>query len=429
MLNGSANDSNSAGSETLLRILSESSQEAGHLVRMTTRSTSHLDDPSNTTRLASLRDFEVLDSPPEAAFDDLADLARHICHAPIAMISLIDQDRQWFKSQRGWRGDTGTPLSSSFCVHAIENEQLMHVPDATLDDRFKNIPFVTAAPHIRFYAGAVLRTPDGSALGTICVLDTRPRTLNQTECVSLIKLSRQVMAQLELRRAQLLADELQSRSRLFKDAAGHDLKQPLQLMVMTIDRIRDKLTDSKDRAKLDYAVKTGMSMASRLDILARESTRSLGLGLPKQSAFPIAHLLDQLASRWQIAAQRKGLQFNIVPSSANVVSDPVLLDKILGNVIHNAVKFTPRGRILIGCKRENGYLWVNVIDTGPGIANEHRTEVLKPFYKLDLDSPGLGLGLSTVRRLAGLLDHRIDLKPGPTGGLHFSIRLPEAMSA
>src|SRR6266498_5932847 len=127
-------------------------------------------------RLKILWQYDVLDTVPEEIFDDLTDLAAHICESPIALISLIDEDRQWFKSAVGVT-IRETSRDISFCARAILNNDLLIVPDATQDERFRNNPLVTSDPKIRFYAGAPLITPDGHALGTLCVLDKVPREL------------------------------------------------------------------------------------------------------------------------------------------------------------------------------------------------------------------------------------------------------------
>ena len=152
-----------------------------------------------TARLAALRRYRILDTEPERAFDDLALLASQICETPIALISLIDAERQWFKARTGLAA-TETPRAVSFCTHAIQHHDLFIVPDTRDDDRFRDNPFVTGGPFVRFYAGAPLVTPDGHALGTICVIDSVPRTLTAEQREALDALRRQVQAQLELRK-------------------------------------------------------------------------------------------------------------------------------------------------------------------------------------------------------------------------------------
>ena len=156
--------------------------------------------PKNESkRLKVLWQYEVLDTVPEELFDDLTELAARICEAPIALISLVDEKRQWFKSKIGVTvSETSRDLS--FCAYAINQGELFIVPDATQDKRFANNPFVTSEPKIRFYAGAPLITPDGHALGTLCVIDKVPRELRPDQKQALVILARHVVSQLELRR-------------------------------------------------------------------------------------------------------------------------------------------------------------------------------------------------------------------------------------
>ena len=150
-------------------------------------------------RLQVLWQYDVLDTVPEEVFDDLTELAARICGAPIALITLVDENRQWFKSRVGITVSE-TSRDISFCAHAILQSDLFIIPDATRDKRFADSPLVKSSPKIRFYAGAPLITPDGHALGTLCVIDNVPRELSADQKTALRVLARHVMTQLELRR-------------------------------------------------------------------------------------------------------------------------------------------------------------------------------------------------------------------------------------
>ena len=157
-------------------------------------------------RIAALQKYAILDSEPEQAFDDLVLLASFICKTPIALISLVDEKRQWFKARVGL-SVSETPREIAFCAVAIQQPDVFIVPDTLNDERFRNNPLVTSEPHIRFYAGAPLINEEGHALGTICVIDRTPRQFGSSQQAALKALSRLVLAQLEFRRNLMLLKE------------------------------------------------------------------------------------------------------------------------------------------------------------------------------------------------------------------------------
>jgi GAF domain-containing protein len=186
--------------------------------------------PANENRrLEVLKSYRILDTEAEAVFDDLARLAAYICDTPTALICIIDGDRQWFKARFGF-DFSETSRSIALCAHAILGDEVLIVPDARQDVKFKYNPLVTDAPRIVFYAGAPLRSPEGQNLGTICSIDYRPRNLTTAQCAALQALSRQVVALLETRR---INDQLEREIHKREEAEGE------------LDKLKALATDSQ----------------------------------------------------------------------------------------------------------------------------------------------------------------------------------------
>lgn len=223
--------------------------------------------PANEAqRLEALRSYGILDTPPERDFDDLVAIAAAVCDAPIALVSLIDEQRQWFKARLGLAASQ-TPRELAFCAHAIlQPDQTLVVPDARDDERFHDNPLVVDEPSIRFYAGAPLVAPGGEALGTLCVIDTRPRDLAAKQHKALTALSRQASQAMELRRV------------------SHALA--LQL----------RESDWYERRLLEYQAELE---ASNADLTALTRTDPL-TGLPNRRAFALA--LEQAVARSRVGA-------------------------------------------------------------------------------------------------------------------------------
>lgn len=158
-------------------------------------------------RLATLREYQILDTEREEAFDEIVHLAAVICSVPIAAISIVDADRQWFKSSLGL-GVTETPRDISFCTHTILQPDIMVVTDATEDPRFQNSPLVTGEPYIRFYAGVPLVTPDGYPLGALCAIDRKARILTQDQLDALQVLAHQVVGRMLVTRRTIENERL-----------------------------------------------------------------------------------------------------------------------------------------------------------------------------------------------------------------------------
>lgn len=204
--------------------------------------------PHEEQRLAALRGYAILDSAPEMAYDDIVKVASMICDTPVALISLVDRNRQWFKASKGVEAKE-TPREISFCAHAIQRNEVMQVKDATLDDRFHDNPLVTGPLNMRFYAGAPLFDKNGMALGTLCVGDTKARELTPEQTEALAALARQVTIHIETRewatlithQQDLLAQ--QARMSAIGQMAGevaHEINTPLCSLTLGLDLIEER---------------------------------------------------------------------------------------------------------------------------------------------------------------------------------------------
>jgi diguanylate cyclase (GGDEF)-like protein len=218
--------------------------------------------PANEeTRLASLRSLSILDTPPEERFDRLTRLASRIFNVPIALVSLVDSERQWFKSNQGLGRVTEGPRTESFCAHAILNDELLEVTDALTDPRFSDHPAVTGDLGLRYYAGRPLKSADGMRLGTLCLVDTEPRKLSEDEKASLDDLAH--MAEQEITAMQLATlDHLTqlTNRRGFESLGRHVLSAcqrlefPLSVVVMDLDGLK-RINDTFGHEEGDQALK------------------------------------------------------------------------------------------------------------------------------------------------------------------------------
>ena len=204
-------------------------------------------------RLAALNSYEILDSAPEMAYDDIVSLASAICGVPIALISLIDKDRQWFKSRKGFE-QVETKRDISFCAHAIHDVKVFEVDDALLDERFATNPLVENGPKIRFYAGAPLIDSKGFALGTLCVIDKVAKKLNAQQVQALEALARQVTLNIETRKwaetikkqqSQLIQSGRMAALGQMAGGIAHEINTPLGSLALGLGMLEDRLSDTE----------------------------------------------------------------------------------------------------------------------------------------------------------------------------------------
>jgi two-component sensor histidine kinase len=342
-------------------------------------------------RLAALHDYAILDTDPEQAFDDIVALASGICEAPIALVSLVDASRQWFKSEVGL-GVKQTALDVSICGHAILQSGLFVVPDTTTDPRFSQNPLVTGAPYLRFYGGAVLKTAGDLPIGTLCVLDYKPRPagLSERQGKALEALARQVMTQLELRRALM-------RRRQTEEALNAALAEK-DLLIQEVDhRVKNSLQMVQNlltlqARKADPIAATALRDAStRVNTIAAVHDR-LGRGGPAQT-IDLASYLQALIGDLREATGAV-VAGRLVQVRAEAVDLTAAVAPVLGLVttelVMNAMKYGA-GTIQVTARRDGQSVCLVVEDEG----------VALPADFDPLKSRGLGM-----RVVGGLLKSR-----------------------
>jgi len=373
-------------------------------------------------RLRALRDYAILDTPREAVFDDIVQLASLLCEMPIAVVTLVDEGRQWFKAEKGL-GMRETPLETSICAHAILEHDLLVVPDTLGDPRFRENPLVVGEPGLRFYAGALLKSPDGMPLGTVCVLDTRPRELGPAQLDGLRRLARQVMHQMELRRIVRDAQRTEGRLTGLIAAAGHDVKAPLRSANYALNRIQRVFPDA-----VDLCAKGGRALAAvdrqLTQLLAVAST---GAQIDPTVTTDLGEAFAVLSSLWTADARRRGIALSLPPVILKVRGPEALIETLIGNLLSNAMKYTPAGgKVDVTVQDDGDHVAVTVADNGVGIASDRQGAIFDAFRQVDPEAEGLGLGLWIVGQIAATLQASVQVQSELGQGSRFTVRLPKA---
>ncbi|WP_372859680.1 response regulator [Pseudoalteromonas sp.] len=404
------------------------------------------------SRLKDLYEYDVLDTEAEKSFDDLTQLASDICETPISLISLIDPNRQWFKSKYGLDVDE-TNREIAFCSHAILENQVFEVQNALEDSRFHDNPLVTSNPNIRFYAGAPLITPRGNAIGTLCVISDKPKKLSRKQINALKILSKEVIAQLELRlnnKKLVVALEKQKEQnkeleKLKKEAdtannlkskflahMTHELRTPLHGILNLAEFGRSESTITEKDNALTSVLNSAHYLSNIInDILDISKIESGQLEI-EHIDFSPSEIINDVVKPQSQQASAKGIKLNLSkdPSMAEVVKgDPVRISQILNNLCSNAIKFTHNGQVDIKVSvkkstQNTQTLLFEIIDSGIGINKNVQHKLFKEFQQADISTSrkygGTGLGLSICAQLSLLMKGVIDFTSTEGEGSRFT---------
>jgi signal transduction histidine kinase/CheY-like chemotaxis protein len=406
--------------------------------------------PTTTTtadearRLETLRSLGVLDTPADPVLDQLAQAASHVFRAPIALVSLVDAHRQWFKARIGLDA-TETPREWAFCAHAIHGRTPFVVADADHDPRFAGNPLVVGPPHVAFYAGVPL-VVDDCAIGTLCVIDRVPRIAAPEQITTLAALARAAGERLELgRRERELAAARTAAERAFAlrtrflSTMSHELRTPMNGVLGSLDLLAALPLGADARELATLARDSGRRMMELLDDvleLARLQSKS---HVPEHAPFDLRRELEAELARLRPAAAERGLGItgDFAPLAAGYVGDAPQLRQAVGHLVAAAVRFSARGTVRVQARvAERRGAWhalvIEVADGGPALDPATLEMLLSPFRPGEPTAArrygGTGLGLALAGELATALGGHLAAvgTPGEHNRFRLEIVLPVA---
>lgn len=384
------------------------------------------------SRLENLYQYHILDTLPEEDYDNITKLASTICNTPISLVTLIDDDRQWFKSAHGVEGITETDRDVSFCAHGILNpDQAFVVGDADKDERFSDNPLVTGDTKVKFYAGIPLKDEKGFALGALCVIDNKPRKLSEEQMSSLKILAKQVVNLLRLHRTnmelsnnQIYLQQTNENLREFARLVAEDVLTPVQHVADLIDdNFKSQAQQNGERKeKLVTAFECANDIVEYLNSLSKYSQETYFLERTK-SYFDVEEFIKK---RIQPLIQSKKAILVVNSTVERINSSETVLFQILFHLVNNALLYssTDNLRVKIDVWEDTAQYIFKVSDNGVGFSEERLAAVKKLFTSepgFDPDNPMiLGTGLSIVKKMANVMDGTIEVASEPGKGSSFT---------
>ncbi len=386
-------------------------------------------------RIKSLKSYLVLDTETEVEIDNLTQLASEICETPITLVSLIDENRQWFKSKVGLDVNE-TSRDIAFCAHAInETNDLLIIEDARTDKRFFDNPLVTNSPYVIFYAGIVLKSDEDLPLGTLCVIDNTPRKLSDKQIRALKTIAKQIMNLLNYKKCihiqEVLRDELLKKNlelERFASIAAHDLKSPLANIISAtnlLSEIYASQIDAEGRLIIDLIEKSGERLKSLIDGLLQFSQID-DFRLFTKSKIDLIKLVRDLT---ELIGNKDNLKISLNTQLTSIETFPIILDQILINLFTNSLKYSNKkiAEIELYISENSSHYLFIVKDNGPGIAKKDQSVIFNLFQiasiKDQYGNKGNGIGLATVKKIIEKIGGEIHVKSeeGQGAEFHFSI--------
>ncbi|MEL7478177.1 MAG: ATP-binding protein [Pseudomonadota bacterium] len=384
-------------------------------------------------RLMTLDRYQVLDTEAEQCFDDITKLASVICNTPISLVSLVDTNRQWFKSKVGLDADE-TSREIAFCSHAILQEHVFEIEDAQKDERFFDNPLVTGGPKIRFYAGAPLCAPNGQAIGTLCAISDKPQTLSDEQRLALQTLAKQVIAQLELRLKVRQLKESNKAKDEFLSTISHELRTPLNAITGFSEILKHapevKALPSEQVSYIDNIDFSSQQLLEIVNSVLDLEKITAGKMELKPQPVVLDSLFQNIMNMMNVKAKQGNIELNydIDPhfNSRFFDLDKTKLTQIIVNIVNNAVKFTPaQKQINIRFYLNKNKLHIEVADQGIGISKTDQALLFDKYKQVGMQrKEGTGLGLCITKGLVELMRGKIQLSSTLGKGTLVSISLP-----
>ncbi len=391
--------------------------------------------PENESfRLERLKYYSILDTEKEEMFDNLTELASDILGVSSCMVTLVDENRQWFKSNSG-SNVKDTPRNISFCQYAIMGEEVFEIQDTLEDDRFKNNPLVIADPRIRFYAGAPLVDMEGAAIGALCAIDSIPKNLTNEKRKIMELISKTLMNLIRLRREKFEIEKLSSIKDEFLSNMSHEIRTPLNAIIGFNDVLKKTVLTKEQLDYLDIIAVSSQNLKVIINDILDVSKLESGNVILEKTPISLHKLIHHVINLQAQIAKEKGVKListidNEIPNY--VLGDETRLIQIFINLISNAIKFTNKGSVELRAivdfiKETKVKVSFTVKDTGIGIPKDKLDSIFERFSQAETSTTrfygGTGLGLSIVSMLVRLYKGKINVLSSVGKGSEFTFNI------